>query len=199
MPHRILCFIGIIMIIFSSSSLFATPNPEKILKQCIKKHGGWENFTKIRDFYAKMDVHTYSQKGDIESIFYEYFRKPDKLRIEIHPLLEPPTKISWDGKTAWHMIKDKLKETKDRKIIERLQESLRFLRLMVLTNLFEKGVEFYYERHIQKKSYGIHVILRTNPKKEKIRLYISDKNFVPLFTIFWMSCFVTSPPWLIIP
>lgn len=160
-------------------------DPESILKECIKQQGGADKFNQIQDIYAKMDVRTVSQEGDIESIFYEYYRKPDKLRIEIHPLVDPPTKIGWDGKSAWQMVKDKLEKSEDQKLIDRLQESMRFLRLMVLTNLLEKGGELVYERHIQKTNFGIHVISQVDSRKEKIKLFIADSNYALLGAEFY--------------
>lgn len=163
----------------------ASQNPDEILKQCIQKHGGAEKFTQIQDICAKMDVRSISDKGDIESVFYEYFRKPDKLRIEIHPLLDPPTKLGWDGLDAWHFSKEKLEKSDDTKLKSRLQESLKFIKLMVLTNLFEKGNQLTYERHIAKSNFGIHVISQINDKNEKVKLYIHDTEFVLLGAEFY--------------
>jgi outer membrane lipoprotein-sorting protein len=160
-------------------------DPAFILNECIKQQGGADKFNQIQDIYAKMDVRTVSQDGDIESIFYEYFRKPDKLRIEIHPLVDPPTKISWDGKDAWQMAKNQLEKAQDEKLGERLQESLRFLRLMMLTNLLEKGSELMYERYIPKTAFGIHVISQVDSRKEKVKLFISDNNYTLLGAEFY--------------
>lgn len=179
-----------IAIIFSTvvyCGYAAAEDARKILNKCIRNHGGKERFTEIRDIFAKMDVVTYAREGNIESLFYEYFRKPDKLRIEIHPLVEAPTKIGWDGKTAWHMVKDKLESTQDEKLIKRIRESIRFLKLMILTNLFEQGTVFRYERYIRKKKFGVHVISRIDKSKEEIKLYISASSFVLLGAEFQWS------------
>jgi hypothetical protein len=163
--------------LFSQTS---DPQAEEIVKKCIEKHGGWDKLEKVTDIYAKMRVRTFSDKGDIESDFYEYFRKPDKLRIKVVPDIEPPTEISWDGNLAYQLFKDETKASEDEKIKNRLQESLRFLKLMLLTTLFEPGSCLNYEGHIPKKNFGIHIISYTSVKKEKIDLYIHDNNYTLL-------------------
>lgn len=168
-----------------------TQDPDFILKECIKNHGGEEKFSKIQDVYAKMDARTITDKGDIESVFYEYYRKPDKLRIEIHPLVDPPTKIGWDGQNAWQMSKDKLEQSQDQKLVDRLQESLKFVRLMMLTSLLEKGSALAYENYIPKSTSGIHVISQTAVHNEKIKLFIRDKDFVLLGAEFYWDSATT--------
>ena len=163
-----------------------SPDPESIVKKCIERHGGWKQFSEIHDIYAKMKVQSFSDQGMVESTFYEYYRKPDQLRIEIHPPMDPAVIIGWDGKTIWHLAQDNLEKTDKPEQVERIQESLRFVRLIILTNLLNKGSSLKYEAYRQKKNFGIHVISQMDEEGEKIWLYISDKSYTLLGAEFYL-------------
>ncbi len=161
-------------------------NPaEAIVKRCILRHGG-KKFTKVRDFYAKMDIVAISDQGEIESLVHQYVRFPGKLRAEIHPLVDPPTTISWDGKNSWQLVKDKLRASNDKQK-QQLQDSFRFLKLMVLTNLLEEGSKVRYIKRVKPKSkgYGFYVVEQTDASNEKIKLFIQDKDFTLLGAEFY--------------
>lgn len=178
----------IVFVICQFSFVNASPeqyDPKAIVMECVKRHGGQDKFEEIRSIYAEMTVRTKSsEKSDIESTFKEYFRQPDKLRIEVYPMFDPPTKISWDGKQAWHLIKGQLEKTEEPKISERLQESLRLLRLLLLTSLFEEGSQLTYVTYFEQQA--VHVISRTSAKGDKIRLYIGS-NYILLGAEFYWT------------
>ncbi|WP_372370017.1 hypothetical protein [Candidatus Uabimicrobium sp. HlEnr_7] len=160
------------------SSLFAADlSPREIIQRCIKRHGGQQNFDKIKNLYVKMDVHSKNEKADVESLIEQYFRFPNKLRAEISSMMNPPTKVSWNGKEAWQLTKNKLEKTKDPRQRDNLKESLRFVKLIMLTNLLEKDSTLKYEKHVKRKTYGIHVVSQTNKQGEDIKIYIKDSDY----------------------
>ncbi len=177
-------------LLFLGAELLAKPSKpsaKAIVNKCIQRHGGGSRFNSIRDFYVKMDIKTFSEQGDIESLVHQYYRSPDKLRAEIHPLVDPPTKISWDGKNSWQLVKDKQEKSEDEKQIARIQESLKFIKLMILTNLLEKGSKLKYVREVtpKGKSYSFHVIMQANSKNEKIELYIKNDYTLLGAQFYW--------------
>ena len=93
--QRIVTLLTALILVGVLISAQADSKERAIIKECIERHGGWKKFSSIRDIYAKMKVRTISKEGDVESTFHEYFRKPDKLRIEIYPPMEPPAIIGW--------------------------------------------------------------------------------------------------------
>jgi outer membrane lipoprotein-sorting protein len=172
---------AIMMAFFIPLLLIAEPkryNPKEVAQRCIQRHGGWDAFSGIKDLYAKLDITAKSKKGEVESIFHEYFREPNKLRIEIEPLIDPPTKIAWNGEKAFHYHDGKQEETKEEKVIERLQESLRLVNLMILTNLFKDDTNLSYVGFVDKGKKSIHVVAQKNKKGERIRLYISASDYL---------------------
>ena len=165
-------------ILVTFCSLYAEDlSPREILQRCIKRHGGQQNFQKIKNIYVKMDVHSKNEKADVESLIEQYFRFPNKLRAEISSMMNPPTKVSWNGDEAWQLTKDKLEKTTDPRQRDNLKESLRFVNLIMLTNLLEEGSSLKYEKHVKRKSYGIHVILQQDDKGEKIKIYVKDSDY----------------------
>lgn len=176
-------FIFLVAVAISTAPVSAAPDPKDVVKKCVERHGGEENFKEVRTVYAEMEICTYSEKVEAEATFKEYYRKPDKLRIEIIPKIDPPTKISWDGKQAWQLAKDTLEETDDPKIVERLQEGLKFLNLMLLTNLFEDGSKLEYVKYIEEA--GIHVITRIDSEGKQLRIYINSDYLLVGADFYW--------------
>lgn len=169
----------ILLSIIFTTSFYAenpTPSPEEILKKCIKRHGGESNFNKIKNIYVKMDVHSKNEKADVESLIEQYFRFPNKLRAEIRSMMNPATKVGWDGNEAWQLTKDKLERTKDERQRENLKESLRFVKLIMLTNLLEKNSKLKYSKYVKQGS-GVHVIDQTSSDGENIKIYIKAKDY----------------------
>ena len=169
------CFLAVLFV--CTVTIYGTNTPQQIIEKCIARHGGQQNFQKIKNLYVKMDMHSKSEKADIESLSEQYFRFPNKIRTEINPLVNPPTKISWDGKDAWQLVKNNLSKIQDVGQRQDLKESLRFVKLIVLTSLLEKESKLEYDKHVKRKAYGIHVILQTNRDGEKIKIYIRDDNY----------------------
>jgi outer membrane lipoprotein-sorting protein len=163
------------------------PDPELILKECIKNHGGWKNFTAVKDMYAKMVVFTFPNEGKVQSTFRAYYRKPDKLRIEIDPPKpEPSVIIGWDGKYFWQLAQGQLEKTDKQEQIERIQEGLRFIKLMILTNLLQEGSVLKYEGYKKGKATDFHIISQSDPQGEKVSLYIST-SFTLLGAEFYLK------------
>lgn len=152
---------------------------KKIIENCIQSHGGAKKFQEISDIYAKLRIQSTTKDGVFESSLHEYFRKPDKIRMEIEPANDnsSQTIISWDGQNVYRKVKDKLEKSEDPKMIEQIQESIRFIRLMILTNLSKEGT-IQYEKYLADKN--VHIISETDPAGEKIWLWISGKNYVLL-------------------
>lgn len=174
----ILCFLGALTLVHAEKM-----DPSIIIKKCIARHGGFEKFSNVKDIYAKMRVYTYPEGGRTESTFKEYYRKPDKIRIEIEPGGQPPAKMGWDGENVRHLVKGKLQITDSPKRVNQIQESLRFIKLMILTNLLEKGSVLKYEKYWKSKK--IHIISQRDKKAEKIWLFISAKSYVLLGAQFY--------------
>lgn len=155
----------------------AEQTPREIMERCVKRHGGKKNFKKIKNIYIKMDVRSKTEKSDVESLVKQYFRFPNKLRAEINSMLNPPTKVGWDGKDAWQLTKDKLEKTSDIRQKENLKESLRFIKLIMLTSLLDQKSKLKYEKYIKRPSYGIHVISQTNEDDEELKIYVKDSDY----------------------
>ncbi len=176
--YIILCLIMLIGFVWAQ-----TYDPQNIIKQCIEQHGGWKKFYDIRDIYAKMDMVYYADDGKFEVTMHEYYRKPNKLRVEMYSDVNPPVIMGWDGEIVRQLNKDnKLEVTQEQDAIDRIQESLRFIRMMVLTNLLADDSILGYVKYQKKDEFGVHIISQT-PKDgqgEKILLFISDKTYTLL-------------------
>ena len=156
---------------------------QQIVQKCIKAHGGQAKFQNIQDIYAKLLVKSHTKDGIFESRLYEYFRKPDKLRIDINPKTGGNrTSIGWNGTSVYRLIKNRVEKSNDEKLVNQIQESLRFIRLMILTNLLRDST-LKYEKFIAKKN--VHIISQTDSHGEKIWLWISGKNYVLLGARFY--------------
>ncbi|NUM36661.1 MAG: hypothetical protein HUU50_19135 [Candidatus Brocadiae bacterium] len=169
-------FIGLFAIFFLLSNVIYSQEMDAhtVMQNCIQSHGGAKKFHEIQDIYAKLLVKSYTKDGVFENRLHEYFRQPDKLRIEMEPENGSSTILSWDGKDAYRFVKDKAEKSDDPKLADHIQESLRFIRLMVLTNLI-KDSNLKYEKYLKDKN--VHIISQTDAKGEKIWLWISGKDF----------------------
>ncbi len=165
-----------------------TTDPTFIAKKCIEQHGGWDKFAEIRDIYAKMDVISYSDDGKFAVTLHEYFRKPDKLRVEMYSDAEPPVIMGWDGATVYQLTKEgKIEQSQEPEQVERIQESLRFIRMLILTNLLAEDSKLEYVKYQKKEEFGIHILAQV-PKDggDKILIFISDTSYTLLGAQFAM-------------
>ena len=175
-----------ILILLAIQTNASNPDPKSIIEKCIERHGGIDKFKNINDIYAKLLLKTYTKDGVFENRLYEYFRKPDKLRIELDPVKGggEAISISWDGTYVYKLVKGKIKKSQKRKEVLQIKESLRFMKLMILTNLLKKS-KIKYERFLKKKK--VHNISLTDNEGKKIWLWISGKNFALLGARFYIG------------
>lgn len=187
---KLLC---LIMMIFGLS-LLAQPtltDPVQIVKKCIEQHGGAAKFQEIRDIYAKMDVISYGDGNEIAVTLHEYYRKPDKIRVEMYSDVDPPSIMGWDGQFVRQLLpKDNtIEKTQDQEQIDRIQESIRFIRAMILTNLLAEDSKLEYIKYQPKEGFGIHILsqIPKDGQNEKILLLISDKSYTLLGAQFFLK------------
>lgn len=151
------------------------PNPTNIIKKCIAAHGGEKNFNDIHDIYAKLLLKSYSKDGIFENTLYEYYRLPHFIRMDILPPQGAGISISWDGNSMYQYANNQQQKSDKKEDVDQMQESLRFMKLLILTNLLKSDSKLKYEQYQAKKN--IHVISQTDAQGEKVWLLIDGKTF----------------------
>ena len=96
--------------------------------------------------------------------------------MDIAPNAGESVSISWDGESMHRYANNEQEKSQDKEDIEQMQESLRFMKLLILTNLLEKGSTVKYEQYQAKKN--IHVISQTDEKGEKVWLLIAGDTYL---------------------